>query len=88
MPVGESFTRVMNVRLDLHGQSRVVRAELYALQLRPDVVEVSSAVSASDFGMQDGLLKLIELAGLQNIASEVPVSFRLRVVPAAPAAAP
>lgn len=91
LKVGESFTRSMNVRLDLHGQNRVVRAELYVLQLRPDVVEVSTSqpliINAHEFGMQNGLLKLIELAGLKSIASEVPVTFRLRFVPAPQAAA-
>nr|WP_298137688.1 YceI family protein [uncultured Pseudomonas sp.] len=90
LKVGESFTRSMNVRLDLHGQSRVVRAELYVLQLRPDVVEVSSSqpliINAHEFGMQNGLLKLMELAGLKSIASEVPVTLRLRFVPASQAA--
>ncbi len=90
LKVGESFTRSMNVRLDLHGQNRVVRAELYVLQLRPDVVEVSTSqpliINAHEFGMQNGLLKLIELAGLKSIASEVPVTFRLRFVPAPQAA--
>ena len=90
LKVGESFTRSMNVRLDLHGQNRVVRAELYVLQLRPDVVEVSTSqpliINAHEFGMQNGLLKLIELAGLKSIASEVPVTFRLRFVPTAQAA--
>ena len=91
LKVGESFTRSMNVRLDLHGQNRVVRAELYVLQLRPDVVEVSTSqpliINAHEFGMQNGLLKLIELAGLKSIAIEVPVTFRLRFVPAPQAAA-
>ena len=91
LQVGESFTRSMNVRLDLHGQNRVVRAELYVLQLRPDVVEVSTSqpliINAHEFGMQNGLLKLMELAGLKSIASEVPVTFRLRFIPSAQAAA-
>ena len=90
LKVGESFTRSMNVRLDLHGQNRVVRAELYVLQLRPDVVEVSTSqpliINAHEFGMHKGLLKLIELAGLKSIASEVPVTFRLRFVPSEQAA--
>jgi hypothetical protein len=87
LQVGESFTREMNVRLDLHGNNRVVRTELYVLQLRPDVVEVSTSqpliINAHEFGMQSGLLKLMELAGLKNIASAVPVTFRLRFVPSA-----
>ena len=90
LQVGESFTREMNVRLDLHGHNRVVRAELYVLQLRPDVVEVSTSqpliINAHEFGMQSGLLKLMELAGLKTIASAVPVTFRLRFVPSTPVA--
>ena len=78
------------MRLDLHGQNRVVRAELYVLQLRPDVVEVSTSqpliINAHEFGMQSGLLKLMELAGLKNISSAVPVTFRLRFVPSTPVA--
>lgn len=81
---GSVIDRTIPVTLQLHGQSAelsaMVRAQisdghLYVTTLQPLLL------SAADFGLEEGVATLQEIAGLQAIARVIPVTVDLHFVP-------
>ncbi|HSG33025.1 MAG TPA: YceI family protein [Sphingomonadaceae bacterium] len=81
LAVGESATSPVSATLDLHGAQQAVDAELTVTRISADKVKVETAapviVDAAAFGLDAGVAKLQELAGLDSITPQVPVSFSL-----------
>ena len=81
LEVGELETVQVSGELALHGQSGAITLDATIARLDKDRLVVSSTkpviVSASQFGLAQGIEKLRELAGLPSIASAVPVNFVL-----------
>ncbi|RMF08014.1 MAG: YceI family protein [Alphaproteobacteria bacterium] len=81
LKVGEVLNLEVPVTLALHGQSSAVDTSLTVARLGPDRVLVVSRelvmIDASDFGYEDGIEKLMDLADLPSISAAVPVSFVL-----------
>ncbi len=79
--IGESVTQKLSGKLDLHGLTSDVEAEVEVLRAGPDRVEVSTLrpiiLDAGSLGLGDGVEKLRDLAGLPAISSAVPVSFSI-----------
>ena len=79
--VGESITRPVSATVSLAGVEREVETELVATRIADDRVLVVPAapiiVEAGSFGLEEGLGKLQELAGLPSITPAVPVTFSL-----------
>jgi len=67
--------------LDLHGKSKVIEANLQVIGLIEGALLVSTAkpimLNAFDFGLDEGITKLVEVAKLPSISTAVPVSFSL-----------
>ncbi|TKB45478.1 YceI family protein [Thalassotalea mangrovi] len=79
--VGEMRQFKMEGKLALHGQSQVVTLHCAAIKLNDNRLLVTTTqpalIQAEDFELLDGIGKLQEVAGLDAIASVVPVSFVL-----------
>lgn len=67
--------------LSLHGVTRKIDAELQVSRLGPTRVQVTPkelvVLDAREFGLADGIRKLMELAALPSISAAVPVTFSL-----------
>ncbi|WP_300531679.1 YceI family protein [Maricaulis sp.] len=78
---GASRTASLPFQLDMVGQSIDLRAEVEVTRVSEDLVRVSTVepitVEAADLGLVDGINTLRELAGLDSINTDVPVSFAL-----------
>jgi polyisoprenoid-binding protein YceI len=78
---GQSLMVNTPFTLDLHGVKKVINADvIITLQADKTLSVVSSKpilLQAQDFGLDGGIAKLMELAGLKAIASSVPVTFNL-----------
>jgi polyisoprenoid-binding protein YceI len=78
---GASRTASLPFQLDMVGQSIALRAEVEVTRVSADLVRVSTVepitVEAADLGLVDGINTLRELAGLDSINTDVPVSFTL-----------
>lgn len=78
---GASRTASLPFQLDMVGQSIALRAEVEVTRVSEDLVRVSTVepitVEAADLGLVDGINTLRELAGLDSINTDVPVSFTL-----------
>lgn len=78
---GSQQVLTLNGKLELHGVSKPLNAEVIVTKTAPSRVNVDSArpvvVNAADYGLVGGLDKLQAIAGLSHIAHAVPVSFHL-----------
>lgn len=78
---GQAYARDLDFTVDLHGQQQTVTAltgmiidakgNLHVETIQPILLD------ANQFGLGGGIAKLQELAGLQAIATAVPVTFAL-----------
>lgn len=79
LKVGDTTSLDLPVKLALHGQASHVDTVVTVARLAHDRVLVTSRdlimIDASGYGFDEGLQKLMELAGLPSISSAVPVSF-------------
>ena len=80
LKTGESMVQPVEATLDLHGVQGEVEAELAVTRIAAGKVKVEAVapiiIDAPLYGL-DGLAKLKELAGLDSIAPQVPVSLSL-----------
>lgn len=81
MKAGDVVVISVDLALELHGQSKVIPTDLRIVGLNDGALLVSVVkpimLYASDFGLDDGIVKLMEVAKLPSISSVVPVSFSL-----------
>jgi polyisoprenoid-binding protein YceI len=81
MATGLSVTGSYQVNINLHGISQEVAAELQVTKLNENNIQIQLAmpliISASTFGMSDGIEELREVAGLPSINSNVIISMSL-----------
>ncbi len=78
---GESIPQQVTATLDVHGASGEVAADVTVTRLAAGKVRVASVtpviVDAGAFDLAEGVEELREIAGLDSIARQVPVSFSL-----------
>lgn len=71
--------------LSLHGQTKTVQAAVVVVTGEAGALLVYSArpvlLSASDFGLAEGVAALQKVAGLESISTSVPVTFNLAFTP-------
>ncbi|MEL6234796.1 MAG: YceI family protein [Pseudomonadota bacterium] len=81
LAIGARTTQEIDFTIDTGTFSSDYFAEVNVTRVGPDAVSVASAqpipVDASEFGYADGIEKLREIAGLDEISIIVPVSFDL-----------
>jgi len=81
IPLGESRVLDMPFTLSLHGIEKKLQAKIRITRSTKDQLEVHSLqpvlVSATVFGLDSGIAKLQELAGLSSIGKGIPVYFSL-----------
>lgn len=81
MAEGEVMVKVLELMLELHGKSKAFQAEVQIIGLNNERLLVNTTkpimLNASDFGLTEGVKKLMEVAKLPSIALAVPVSFSL-----------
>ncbi len=79
LALGDTATVNVPVTLELHGKTSHVDTELVVARLGVDRVLVVPQefimIDAGAYGFDDGIAKLMKLAGLPSISSAVPVSF-------------
>lgn len=71
------------VSLSLYGTEKTLNVSLVAVKTGEDIVVTNSKpmiIKASDFGLESGVEALREIAGLDSIASAVPVTVNLTLV--------
>ena len=78
---GDTLTQEVTAQLDLHGVTADIASQLSVTRIAADKVRVETVVpiivSASSFGLDGGVEELRNLAGLDSITGQVPVSFSL-----------
>lgn len=78
---GDTLTQGVTGQLDLHGIQSEMASELSVTRIAADKVRVETVspiiVSAALFGLDGGVEELRNLAGLDSITGQVPVSFSL-----------
>lgn len=81
LAVGEQLRIPLAGELSLHGVTAPVETEVSVTRAGDRRVVVASldplVVNAGTFGLEEGVTKLMQLAGLDSIASDVPVAFQL-----------
>lgn len=81
LAVGEQWLVDLQLRLDLHGNSKSYTQAVEVIRMADGTVQVHSLqpvmVSAADFDLLAGIEKLAELANLPSIAKAVPVEVLL-----------
>lgn len=81
LPVGGQGVQIIGGKLDLHGISKEIKADVILTRLSPTKFMVSTfapiLLNAEDFQLSAGIEKLRELASLPSISSAVPVTFHL-----------
>ncbi len=81
LAVGESYIEAIDFTVSLHGISQVLKDEVQVIKLDGGNVLVSSVepivINANQFGLESGVEKLREVAGLPSISTAVPVMFNL-----------
>lgn len=81
LAVGDSITVPVEARLDLHGVSNVLPADLIVTRIGNDLVKVETArplvVAADSFGLAEGVAELASIAKLESITTQVPVTASL-----------
>lgn len=86
MAVGDIAQITAEGNLSLHGAVQPMTIVMQAAKLADDTVMVASTkpliVDAAKFGMDSGVEKLREIAGLPSISNAVPVSFVMTFVEA------
>jgi len=79
--VGEVVVKTLALTLDLHGKSKLIQTEVQIIGLNNGALLVNSIkpimLNTFDFGLSEGIQKLMEVAKLPSIATAVPVSFSL-----------
>ncbi len=84
LSVGETTVVAAEGTLSLHGEGQAMSVLMRAAKLANDTVMVASVkpliVDATKFGLDDGIEKLREIAGLPSISTAVPVSFVMTFV--------
>ena len=81
MSAGFSQTMQFNFSLRLHGAARSYSTEVKVTRLATGLMAATLkpvVVTAEDFGLQDGVEALREIAGLPSISRAVPVSFTVQ----------
>ena len=84
LAAGQSKLYTLDFKLDLHGQSQPLKADVLVSRLAENKVLVVTTkpliLKAENFDLLGGLDKLKELAGLPSIGTEVPVTAVLEFV--------
>ncbi|MFA0440993.1 polyisoprenoid-binding protein [Vibrio sp. 10N.286.49.C2] len=79
--IGGIYTTTEDVTVDLHGKQKTYAANLTVMKLSEHKLAVVSnspiILKAADFGLEAGIEKLREVAGLPSINTSVPVTFIL-----------
>jgi hypothetical protein len=82
--VGSSAEVPVSASFDLHGETRMLDATLLVTRLSETTIQVKTTqpivLDASDYGLELGIQKLLELAGLESISTAVPVEFMFTFV--------
>ncbi|MGR5298309.1 YceI family protein [Vibrio mediterranei] len=77
--IGGVYSIVNDLTVDLHGVQKTYAAKLTVMRLTENKIAIVSTdpviVQASDFGLEVGIEKLREVAGLPSIATSVPITF-------------
>lgn len=75
----DSKTKTMSAELDLGGKKTDIEAEVTITRINAETIKVETAkpivLSAENLGLKAGVDKLQEIAGLNSISDEVPVTF-------------
>ncbi len=78
LAIGARHTELLDMTIDLHGVSEQMDFYVMVTRLGPNKVLVENKapllLDARDFGMEAGLTKLQELAGLDSITPVVPIT--------------
>lgn len=78
---GQASAVTVDLKVDLHGQVQTIPASIGVIIDKNGCLHVESLqpilLNAGQFGLVEGIAKLQELAGLQAIATAVPVTFGL-----------
>ncbi|NEX17416.1 MAG: YceI family protein [Halochromatium sp.] len=86
---GDQIDVVAESSLSLHGETQPLVLKMQAAKLDADSIMVASTapvvLDAAKFGMDKGVEKLREIAGLESISNAVPVTFVLTFDTQAPA---
>ncbi|WP_371187099.1 YceI family protein [Thalassotalea maritima] len=81
LKVGDVHHLTLPITVTMHGTSQAYDSEVLIVYVNDKQLIVSAVtpllVNASDFGFDDGIAKLTEIAGLPHISKAVPVSFVL-----------
>jgi polyisoprenoid-binding protein YceI len=79
MQPGDMIEMVAESSLSLHGETQPIVLKMQTAKLDADTLMVASTepviLDAAKFGMDDGVEKLREIAGLESISNAVPVTF-------------
>ena len=82
---GDVLATTVQVGLSLHGQDALVEVPVQVSAQAGAFISVVSTrpviINAANFGLDGGIVALREIAGLNAIASAVPVTLNLRFVP-------
>ncbi len=80
---GQSLIVNTPFTLDLHGAKKIIHADVIVTLQADKTLSVLSSkpilLQAQDFGLEGGIAKLMELAGLKAIATSIPVTFKLNL---------
>ena len=81
LAIGDAVNVPVIATLNLHGETQEIDTDLLVTRIGADKVQVRTPVpiivNAVDFGMEDGVEKLRELANLPSISPDVPVTFSI-----------
>jgi len=78
---GQVLAIPLELTLNLHGKSKLIKTNVQVVGLTEGALLVSTIkpimLNALDFGLSEGVIKLMEVAKLPSISTAVPVSFSL-----------
>lgn len=78
---GQSLKANISFTINLHGKKVILSTDVAITQHADDTLNVVTTkpimLNAKDFGLEGGIAKLMELAGLKAIASSIPVTATL-----------
>lgn len=81
LKLGDTAVKQVSVSVKLHGNSQVLDATLQVVRLSDQSLLVTTVkpilLNSVDFGLSEGVTKLMEVANLPSISHAVPVSFSL-----------
>lgn len=84
LALGESSELMLQGRLELHGMKKSLQIPTYVTKVSNSKLMVTSikpvVITAKDFGLEEGVKKLQEVASLPSISNAVPVSFVLTFI--------